>query len=63
MEIKVQIKYLKKLEKMRKLEKAAFETKTKEIKILATIESTNFIHKWSIKIMSAVSKEFRTLLS
>ena len=48
---------------MRKLEKAAFETKTKEIKILATIESTNFIHKWSIKIMSAVSKEFRTLLS
>ena len=50
-QINMQSKYLEKLKKMRKIEKATNETKSKEIRVLASIESTTFIHKWSIKIM------------
>ena len=58
----LQISYKNKLKEMKHKINSSNETKNREIKVLATIESVAFIKNWSVKIMSAVTKEYHSFL-
>lgn len=58
----LQMSYKNKLKEMKHKINSSNETKNREIKVLATIESVAFIKNWSVKIMSAVTKEYHSLL-
>ena len=56
----LQMSYKNKLKEMKHKINSSNETKNREIKVLATIESVAFIKNWSVKIMSAVTKEYHS---